>query len=98
MIDENPEKKQPFRLNPAVSPLIQLRKRLKYNRAEFAKRLGVDYDTVWRWETGRRMPHLTWEQIQKLDEIFASAGIRFKDFPSYLGPPPDASPDALDEE
>lgn len=90
MIDENPEKKQPFRLNPAVSPLIQLRERLNYSRTELADKLGVDYDTVWRWETGRRIPNLTWNQAQKLDEVFASAGIRFTDFPPYLGPPPDS--------
>lgn len=93
MVDENQPKKQPFRLNPAVSPLIQLRERLNYSRAELAEKLGVDYDTVWGWETGRRRPNLTWNQAQKLDEVFESAGIRFKDFPPYLGPPPDDSPD-----
>lgn len=86
MIDENLPQRQPFRLDPAVSPLIQLRNYLGYDRKTFGQLLGVDYDTIWQWETGRRSPTFTWVQIVKLEEIFISAGIKFSDFPRTSAP------------
>ncbi|MDZ7970500.1 MAG: helix-turn-helix transcriptional regulator [Nostoc sp. DedSLP03] len=90
------EDKKPLSLDPAVLPFLQLREYLGYDRKTFAEFLGVSYDAIWQWETGRRRPGLTWNQVQKLDKIFENAGIKFKDFP-YLGPPPD-SPDVEENE
>ena len=33
-----------------------LRKKLKLNQAQFAKKLDVDFSTVSKWESGKRRP------------------------------------------
>lgn len=37
--------------------MIQTRKRLKMSQARFARVMGVDRVSIWRWENGKRKPN-----------------------------------------
>jgi len=36
--------------------IIALRKKLGLNKAAFARQIGVNVNTLWRWERGERTP------------------------------------------
>jgi transcriptional regulator with XRE-family HTH domain len=36
--------------------IVRRRKARGWTRAELARRLGVAWQTLWQWETGRRIP------------------------------------------
>lgn len=40
----------------------------RINRAELARRVGVDVSTVWRWEHGKTLP------LRRLDDIAHALG------------------------
>lgn len=67
--------------------MIQIREALSYERSQFAELLGVDYDTIWRWETGRRKMSLSLNQIKILDDCLSNLGLRFSNLPDDVGPP-----------
>ena len=56
--------------------------------SEFARRIGVDKDTVRGWAKGRtKEPKLTIPQVKKLVRLLDEAGIPLKDFPDNFAPP-----------
>jgi DNA-binding transcriptional regulator YiaG len=47
--------------------IIALRKKLGLSKAAFARQIGVNVNTLWRWERGDRKPHgLNWKLIAGL--------------------------------
>jgi DNA-binding transcriptional regulator YiaG len=49
----------------------ELRDALELSVYDFAKKLGVSIDAVYRWERGQRHP--SWRQMQKLNKMWAEA-------------------------
>ena len=73
-------------INSGFAPLRQIRAYLGLSRRQMAEKIGVDYDTIWNWESGKSIPKLTWEQVQAFEELLNELDIRFRDIPQ-LGPP-----------
>ena len=47
--------------------IIALRKKLGLNKAAFARQIGVNVNTLWRWERGeRKPPGLHWMLIKDM--------------------------------
>lgn len=86
MVENDPPNQQLFKLDPDLHFLIRLRLSLNYDRNQLAQLLAVNYDTVWQWETGRRSPSFTWQQILVLEKVLTNANLKFSDFPTDGGP------------
>ena len=82
-------------LDKEISPLAMLR-RLRGNitQAEIAQALGVERNTVVRWENGRSVPKLEPWQTKKLCKIL---GISIDQLPDNFAPQPihESLPDSL---
>jgi len=56
--------------------LYSLRKKLGLTQVEMAKRIGVTYVTVNRWENGHHAPSpLAWHYIEKLEKTLESPDV-----------------------
>lgn len=73
-------------MDKEVSPLAMLRKiRGDITQAELADALGVERNTVVRWENGRSVPKLEPWQTKKLCKIL---GITIDELPDSFAPQP----------
>lgn len=43
----------------------ELREKLSLSREQFARRLGISFFTVWRWENGKQKPSPMAEELLK---------------------------------
>ncbi len=51
----------------SVRKITALRKKLGLTKAALARRIGINVNTLWRWERGERMPHgLHWKILADL--------------------------------
>jgi transcriptional regulator with XRE-family HTH domain len=79
-----------------VSPLRQIRERLKLSRETFAMHLGdVTASTIYRWESGVYQPAFTMRQLRNLQNLLTTLDMTIDDLPDELGPlyDPDVSVD-----
>jgi DNA-binding transcriptional regulator YiaG len=80
MVDENKN----FVSRNDACIIQQIREAAGLSRKEFAKSMGVDYDTVWAWETGRQQPSLSLQQVGILSRYAKHVGIDLGDIPDNL--------------
>ncbi len=80
MIEQN----SGFIFRDDVNALQQIREAFGMGRKEFAALMGVDYDTVWSWETGRREPTLKMHQVKILLQHAKRLNIDLSDIPDNL--------------
>jgi transcriptional regulator with XRE-family HTH domain len=80
MIGENSD----FVFRNDVNVVQQIREAIGLDRKEFAELMGVDYDTVWGWETGRRQPKFTVQQVKVIWHYAKRLNIDLSDIPDNL--------------
>jgi transcriptional regulator with XRE-family HTH domain len=83
MISENEQ----FSLNASVSAFLQIREALGMSRKKFAQELGINEDTVGKWERSKSNVQLTISQIKRLDVHLAKLGLTWQDLPDHVGDP-----------
>lgn len=83
MISEN----LTFSLVPHVSALLQIREGLGMTRKEIADELGIDSDTVGKWERSKSNVQLTIAQIKSFDALLKRLNLNWHDLPNHLGDP-----------
>lgn len=76
-----------FSLDSSVSALLQIREALAMSRNEFGNQLGVDYDTINKWERSKVNIRLSIPQIKRLDKFIKQLGLTWEDLPDHLGDP-----------
>lgn len=76
-----------FSLDPSVSAFLQIREALKMSRKQFGQQLGVNEDTVGKWERSKVNILLSVSQIKQLDLYLQQLGITWQDLPDHLGDP-----------
>ena len=74
--------KASINLPPGVSVIREIYLALGFERDDFARVLGFDRNTIYRWESGFREPRLTPAQISILDLHLKRLGLRFSDLPT----------------
>jgi DNA-binding transcriptional regulator YiaG len=80
MIEEN----SGFIFRDDVNVVQQIREAIGLDRKEFAELMGVDYDTIWGWETGRRQPKFTVQQVKILLQHAKRSNIDLSNIPDNL--------------
>ncbi|UYD38988.1 helix-turn-helix domain-containing protein [Tolypothrix sp. PCC 7601] len=88
MISEN----EGFSLDSTVSAFLQIRKALGLSRSQFGLELGIDADTIGKWENSKVNVALTIAQIKRLDIYLKELGLSWQDLPDHVGNPAIAPP------
>jgi len=68
------EPAEEFRLTP--NQVRHIRVMAGYSKAGLAKRLGITYQTIWRWETGRSA--ITGDAAYRLATLAQQRGIDYE--------------------
>ncbi|WP_107668984.1 DNA-binding transcriptional regulator [Cyanothece sp. BG0011] len=71
-------------VNPEIGKLLKdfREQKLKMSQRGFAKAIGTEQSTIYRWENGKTTPTLTLPQVRALITLISENGLNpVKDFP-----------------
>lgn len=76
-----------FSLDASVSALLQIRQALGLSRKQFGQHIGMNEDTIGKWERGLSTPTLTISQIKRFNQCLTQLNLTWEELPDHIGDP-----------